>query len=435
MYLCQRYISITLHTMNFEHYHAAVRYLEGLSNLASPDDYTKDRKDPARYIARMKFFLKLLGNPEKGFKYVHVTGTSGKGTVSTMIHNAFVASGKRVALYTSPFVTTTIEKIKFGSEYISPGEFAEIVDELKPFIDRAHVESPLGRPSYFEIIFAIVLLYAKRKKSEWVVLEVGCGGRYDATNVIPCPEAAVITNVDLDHIEILGDTVEKIAYEKAGIIKKGSVVFTTELKPLVRQILRAEARKVGASYNEIEDGATYEQKNKLLAVSVCRTLGLPQREAMVAIQKTRLPARFEIMQKQPLVIIDGAHNSAKIKTTVENLKKLKYKKLYAIVGCAGNKSHREILKHIVGVSDEIYFTKYTMKERRAADPELLAKDAKEIKPTISSSVFLDPGRALRLALLKARKQDVILVVGSFFLAGDLRRWWVPEFSILKKRMS
>jgi len=145
-----------------------------------------------------------------------------------MIHEVLLVSGKKVGSFTSPFVVTSIEKVKVGELYISPEEFADIVEYLKPFIDEAYISGPYGRPSYFEIFFAIALVYFKQQKCEWVVLEVGLGGRYDATNIIERPIVTAITNIDYDHTEILGKTLKKIAFDKAGIIKTGAEFFTTE---------------------------------------------------------------------------------------------------------------------------------------------------------------------------------------------------------------
>ena len=140
---------------DFSAYYNAVKYLEGLTNIQGPD-YMKGRHhDPSVYVKRMQWFLDLLGNPERGFTYIHITGTAGKGTVSTMIHAALVNAGKRSGLFTSPFVTTSIEKIQVGDLYIDPLEFAKIVENMKPLIDRAFRECPWGGPSYFERFLAI----------------------------------------------------------------------------------------------------------------------------------------------------------------------------------------------------------------------------------------------------------------------------------------
>ena len=148
---------------NFTKYHEAISYLEGLSNLPLQGDYIIDRTDPSKYLARMRYFLGLLGNPQKNFKYIHITGTAGKGSTTNMIHVILRAAGKNTGCFTSPFVTSSIEKIKVKEKYISPDELADIVEHLKPYIDQAYAEGPYGRPSYFEIFLAIEFLYFKKK--------------------------------------------------------------------------------------------------------------------------------------------------------------------------------------------------------------------------------------------------------------------------------
>ncbi len=402
---------------DFSRYHAAVRYLEGLSNIQSGLDYMSARAprgmrgNPSVYIKRMGWFLDLLGNPERDFKYIHITGTAGKGTVSTMIHYALVASGYKTGLFTSPFVTTSIEKIQVGELYIDPLEFADIVEEMKPLIDWAFRECPYGGPSYFERFLAIALVYFKKQKCEWVVLEVGCGGRYDATNVISAPVISAITNIDYDHMHILGKTLTKIAHDKAGIIKKGSKFYTTETRLRLRQIMEQECMKQGAEFNYVRGG------NKELV----QAMGLPAQAGFDA-KDVQLPARFEIIQPfdkahgKPLVIIDGAHNRAKMRNTAQKLQQLTFDKLHLVVALAANKE-----KNILDVirADYTYPTRFENHERKC----------------MNLGGYTDANQALDAALSAAKTEDAILITGSFYLAGELRKRWITEETILKKRKS
>src|SRR3989338_375395 len=236
----------------FARYHRSVEFLEGLANLRYKY-YAEDKSgDKSIYLKRTRYFLNLLGNPDYGIKFIHVTGTSGKGSVCSYLHEVLLASGKKAGLFTSPFVVTTIEKIKVGNLYISPDEFADLVEEVKPALDRAYAESPHGGPAYFEVILAIGLLYFKRKKCEWAVLEVGMGGKYDATNVIKNPVATIITNIGYDHTETLGKTLTKIAGEKGGIIKPGAKFWTTERRPHLLKIFNNVCRTKGIKFNVIK---------------------------------------------------------------------------------------------------------------------------------------------------------------------------------------
>src|SRR3989338_9980293 len=163
----------------FERYHQAVNFLEGLANLRYKY-YARDKHgDKSLYLRRMRYFLNLLGNPDRGMKYVHVTGTAGKGSVANLMQRVLMAEGFRVGLFTSPFVTTTIEKIKVNDIYISPNEFADLLERVKPVIDKAYAKSPYGGLAYFEVLIAMGFLYFKRQKCDWAILEVGMGGRFD----------------------------------------------------------------------------------------------------------------------------------------------------------------------------------------------------------------------------------------------------------------
>lgn len=417
----------------FGRYHQTIDFLEGLSNLHLEKDYMRDRGNPSLYLKRMRSFLTLLHNPDRRFKLIHITGTAGKGTVTTMIHEILHASGKKVGSFTSPFVTTSIEKIKVGGRYIAPDELADVVEYLKPYIDRAYAQSLYGRPSYFELFLAIALVYFKQRKCEWVVLEVGAGGRYDATNVIEKPRVTAITNIDYDHVELLGHTLKEIGYDKAGIIKKSSQFFTAEQRPALLAIFQKICEEKKVTMHQISRQKNYQDYNKALSSAISRSLGIQEKHIMRGIQRTRLQCRFEIMQKDPLIILDGAHNRAKVRSTIENLKQLNFRKLYLIIGTADNKDKVSMLEQIVPLADRLLFTRFQIKDRKCAHPkELRALSKKYLKRGAGTEMFLDPEQALSEARRLARPQDLILVVGSFFLAGELRKNWIPEELILQK---
>lgn len=418
----------------FERYYKAVHFIDGLSNLQLEGDYMIRQRNLGIYLARMRYFLELLGNPDKGIKFVHVTGTSGKGTVTNTIHEMFNAAGKKVGSFTSPFVTTPIEKIKVGDLYIDPDEFADIVEYLKPFIDEMYLKGPYGRPSYFEIFLAIGFLYFKRKNCEWVVLEVGLGGRYDATNVIEKPVVTAITGIDYDHTHILGKTLKKIAYDKAGIIKKGSTFFTAEQRSPLLKMFQEICDENGAKLHRVPRQPGYREYNKALSVMIGESLGIDEASIQKGIETARLQCRFEIMQQKPLVILDGAHNRSKIKSTVDNLKALSFDKLHLVIGIAENKDSASILEQIIPYADSVCITRFQAQGRRCAQPkELLYKASKYLKKSAKIIVFLDSERALSEVLKNAGEKDAVLVVGSFFLAGELRKKWFPEEWILKRR--
>ena len=420
---------------NFKKYFETVNYLEGLASLPLQKDYAKDFSDPSIYLRRTQYFLDLIGNPERSFKYIHVTGTAGKGTVATMTQEILTAAGKRTGLFTSPYVTTSIEKIRVDRKYISPDDFVAIVNYLKPFIDKMHM-SPLGRSSYFEIFLAIALIYFQKKQCKWVVLEVGLGGRYDATNIIKNPIVTAITNIGYDHQNILGKTLEKIANDKAGIIKKGGIFWTAEQRPKLRDKFKKICAEVGATFNALPINNANSARNADLATAICRSIGIPEKLIKRGIKQVRLPARFEIVKENPTIVIDGAHNPSKIRNTVSQAKDLSFKKLLVVMAISEDKEKRDILKEIVPYADQIFFTKFSNLSRKSADPkELLDLSKKYLKPTAKSRIFLDPAMALDEALKLTKKEDLVLVTGSFFLAHDLRKSWYSEENVLRTRQS
>ncbi|KKU26985.1 MAG: FolC bifunctional protein [Candidatus Magasanikbacteria bacterium GW2011_GWA2_46_17] len=422
---------------DFDRFHKAVDFIDSLGNLPLFPEYMEsgEQSHPEIYLKRMRYFLKLLGNPEKNFKFVHVTGTAGKGTVATMIHNSLVASGKKCGLFTSPYVVSATEKIQVGDWYIGAGEFADLVEVVKPVIDTAYISGEFGRPSHFEIYFALALLYFKQKKCEWAVLEVGCGGRYDATNIIKSPEASAVTCIDYDHTEILGSTLKVIAYDKAGIIKRGSKFFTTEKRPALRKIFERVCGEEEASFEAVFPAANGDS-NKLLAETILRSLGVSEVSIRKGITRTKLPARFEVVSRKPLVIIDGAHNRSKMAHTVALLKKEKFGKLFLIIGIADNKDSHDIFQNIIPLADEIFFTRFASRDRKPAPPLRLLKESKRyLKPSAKVKIYLDSSDALAAACDRLGKDDCLLATGSFFLAGELRKRWFPEGRILKGRRS
>ncbi|MDO8599243.1 MAG: hypothetical protein Q7S02_03990, partial [bacterium] len=323
-----------------------------------------------------------------------------------------------------------------------------VVEELKPAIDRAYTESPYGGPSYFELCFAIALRYFERMSCEWVVCEVGCGGRYDATNVIRQPVVTAITNIDLDHTDILGDTVTAIAHDKVGIAKRGSQFFTTEQRPRILRMFRDTCTRVGASFRVVQPldrgssmlrGAMrgdHQAANAALAAAIGRAIGLPERVIGAGIAQARLPCRFEVMQQRPIVVLDGAHSVVKMRSVAAALDTIRYRRLILVISVARDKNVAGILAAIISKADHIVATRFSMKDRKCCTPVALARMAARYRRVgASTTIRHDARQALDNALRLADPQDLVLVTGSFFLAGELRTRWIPEAEILEQRTS
>ena len=419
-------------TFDFKKYRQAVRFLESIMNLPIKD-YLLDLNQRSYYIDRLDYFLNLLGRPQNDLKFIQIAGTAGKGSTVNNLHEILTAAGYTVGSYFSPHPTTALERIKVRRRYISTQDFCRLTDYLKPFLNKISAQSPFGHPSYFETFLALALLYFKETKCDYVILEAGLGGTHDATNVVPNTKLSLITNIGYDHTEVLGKTLIKIAKDKAGIIKPESVFMTTETKPALLKIFKQRCRQVGAKYLLVQ--SPDQDPNKTLAWIAAKQLGVKEKYIDQGLAQAKLPCRFEIMQKKPLVIIDGAHNPDKLKYLAQKIKSLNCPKLHLLVGMARDKDIVSSLKSIVSLADTLILTRFLMPYRKTADLNEMKNIALRIKPRLKIKMLTDPAAALRTALSWAKPDEAVVIAGSFFLAGELRQRWISEDYILKHRTS
>lgn len=421
-------------------YQHAVEYLKSLQNVPSVDYMKKNKRNLSRsfFVERLRYFLNLIENPQKKLQYIHVTGTAGKGTTTWAIHNVLKNAGYKVGSYYSPHTTTSIERIKVNSNYISPNDFANIVESFKKPLTECAIKSPYGVPSYFEVFVAVGLVYFARIKCDWVVLEVGIGGLNDATNVIDNTKFAVITNIDYDHQDILGNTLDLIAKEKIGIIKKHCTFITTEERPRILKMFKNKCEKEKSEFIAIKvRGKTSAEKNGAIARKIGELLKINPKLIEKGIRKTKLPCRFETIQNSPRVIVDGAHNRIKLRKLAEDLKTIKYKKLILVFGMVADKNLTESLKEIVGLADHIIFTRSLSLTagRKSAPMSEFKNIIKKLKIKAKIDYFLDPWQALEFGLMQTESSDCLLITGSMYLTGNLREKWIDEDYILKNRKS
>ena len=421
-------------------YQEDIIWLEGLNNIKRAN-YMLGPNSRKIFISRLQKFLDLLDNPEKKLKFIHVTGTAGKGSTVNLLQNMMVDSGLNVGSYTSPFATTTIEKFRVNHQLISPKVFHEILEtQIKPALDKyALLHNDL--PSYFELCAAIALLFFIEKKCGWAILEAGLGGMHDATNVIPPPQVSAITNIGLDHTELLGPTKKDIATDKAGIIKKGSYFLTSEKSKNLVKIFQDTCQKKQATFvplknlSENYSGGKYfatlqQNQNLNLVLNILEVLNIKPKNAQKVINDFRLICRQEIIQNNPNIILDGAHNVDKLNNLVDFIKTQKYQKLHLIFGAAEDKHYLPALKKLVPQIDYAYLTRFNNPLRKSASLKILFSQVKKIK-NVPTAIFHDSQMALETAKTKANKKDLIVVCGSFFLSGKLRQNWVSEEQIIK----
>jgi dihydrofolate synthase / folylpolyglutamate synthase len=468
-------MSILIHIKIFkimisQEYRQTKEFLESLGNIPDPVSFlgrgtrSASRRDKRKFfILRLRFLLNLIDNPDRYLKFVHITGTSGKTSTTFFTVGILRAAGFKVGAFVSPHTISMTERIHLGDKLISPAELVEIVAYLKPFLTLCAETSPYGCPSFFEIMLCIAIIYFKNKKCDYAVLEAGIGGMFDATNVIKKSAVEIITNVGLDHTDVLGDTCAAIARDKAGIIKTGGRFFTAEANPAIRKIFqnichakRVPFRHINGDYRIIKsdlsgvdfeyEGKRFKTKlvgehqagNAVLAFEAVKKiikgdLGAFRR----GIANVFVPCRLEEMPKikgkrKALVILDGAHNVDKMKTTAEFIRKFEYNKLHLIIGLSKNKDADGILKEIIPLADKVYLTRFLHHGRKTQYLGRMSQIARRSTKG-EVAVFIDPNDALAAAEKAAGKDDLILATGSFFLVGSLRGRWFPEEYILEKR--
>ena len=423
-------------------YSEAEAYLLSLSNFPR-EEYMAGPKHTNAYLSRVAVMLDILGNPEQRIPhYIHITGTSGKGSTAEMINSIIGAAGYTVGMYTSPHISKLTERWQVNGKPMSRPQFVAIVERLKPALDEYLRVSPYGMLSFFDLSVVIALLYFAKMNVHYAVMEVGCGGRFDATNVIPHKDVAIITNIGLDHEEIIGPTKADIAKEKAGIItKKTKCVFPTETNIALRNIFNTEADNMHTQCTYISPKAVklstatfttpgcgvHQGKNMALAIHTAKYLGIPDNTINLGLAATRLPLRMEQIQRAPAIFVDGAHNEDKVTSTVESLiawqKENKHKgNIHLLIGFSESKHVYAMVKTLAKLAPKsVACTRNTVNSfRKVASPADIAKLCQKHMKQADIELFVDPNQALNWALTKAKKSDILLITGSIFLSGEIR---------------
>ncbi len=363
-----------------------------------------------------------LGNPQDKFKSIHVAGTNGKGSVCAIISSILQKQGYKVGVYTSPHLVDFRERIRVNGKNITKKQVSSLLSEIKPLIKKH---------TFFEVVTSLAFLYFKKEKVDFALIEVGMGGRLDATNIIN-PEVSVITNISLEHTQHLGDTIEKIAFEKAGIIKQHTTIITSDdckglkvIKKIAKQkkskLYKTKTKKIKSSLK-----GAFQYQNASLALKVIEVLNTKYKNTKYKINKKAItsglksakwPGRFEHVAKN--IIFDCAHNPKGAKTLRNEIKKLNCKNVYIILGIMKDKDINHICRYLEPVAKEIIITKPRIE--RAAMPKNIAKFVH--KKTI---IIKNVNDALEYAKIKAKKNDLILLTGSIFTVGEAFSFIRPE---------
>ncbi|MEN8786262.1 MAG: folylpolyglutamate synthase/dihydrofolate synthase family protein [Flavobacteriales bacterium] len=367
----------------------------------------------------------FLGNPEKQIKTIHVAGSNGKGSTSHMLASVLQEAGYKVGLYTSPHLVDFRERIKINGEEITEQKVIEFVEEFQPKLAEI-------RPSFFEWTVGLAFYHFKHQGTDINVIETGLGGRLDSTNVIE-PIVSVITNISLEHTTILGDTLELIATEKAGIIKPNCPVVIGKTQIETKEIFTQKAleNKSNIYFADTQTSVSYkldlkgeiQQENARTATTTCsviNSLGFPVSESQQAaglqnvIKNTRLQGRFQVVNKTPLTVFDTAHNPDGIRILCNEISKINPAKIHVVIGMASDKNHKEMFFHFPKQS-VFYFCSST--NERVLKGVELEKIAHSLNKTGTTHTSVADG--LEAAKAQAKPNEMIVVTGSNFIVADI----------------
>ena len=410
-------------------------------------------------LDRMEELLRRLGNPQDDLKVIHVAGTNGKGSVSKYLEEGLSACGYKIGLYTSPYIETFNERIRYDGADISD-EDLEYYGEKVVSAAEAMVADGLDSPTEFEVVTAIAFLYFADRQADITILEVGLGGIGDSTNVVKSPLASVITSISYDHMAQLGSSLAEIAVNKAGIIKTGCPVIANVPQRDAAKIIARKAYAMGSrlydisgiraavsdetpfsqkvsmelyekSYSDVEISMVGRHqaenlKTALATLEILRKSGAVKldREAMYeGLKRARQPGRFEVISEDPLVIIDGAHNEAGAQALQETMAQhFAGKKILLVAGILADKEIDSIVKFLTKITDHIIVTEPDNPRKLAA--EKLAGHVADFG--VAAEAVSDVEAAVHRAKELADGYDVILFAGSLYLIGDVRRLWRNE---------
>ena len=396
--------------------------------------------------------LEHLGNPEKDLIFIHIGGTNGKGSTASFISNILRAGKYKIGLFTSPHMVKFNESIIVNGEEISDQDFGRNIGILKEAIDKI-LEKGYSHPTTFEIITAMSFLYYREKKVDYVVLEVGLGGKNDSTNIIPPPLASIFTTIDYDHLDILGNTIEEIATVKSGIIKENSIVVSYPQKEEVLNVLESVAKENNSEFYlcnidnirniktrengsvfdfifkdielnnlEIEMVGEYQVYNAALALTTVlilkenNLLNISQDEIKEGLLATKWAGRLEVLNHKPTILVDGAHNLQGMIQLKKALGVFKYEKLILCMGVLKDKDYPHMVEEIAGLADMVVAIE--VDNPRKLEAEDLGKEVSKY----NENVFIekDVEKAVELAIKKAGEKDLIVFCGSLYLIGQIR---------------
>ena len=375
-------------------------------------------------LENIKRLCELLDNPHEKYQVIHIAGTNGKGSVAAMCSSILHASGMKTGLYTSPHLQTIRERIQVNGSLISQRDFAEAFCRVKEASDIMKKNGMIV--TYFEFTTAMAFFHFKEVGCDAAVIETGMGGRLDATNVVNS-KISVITSIDLEHCQHLGRTKEKVAFEKSGIIKEGNVVVVGESDETLQNQFADTCKKKRAKLilaekkygDEIGLLGEHQRKNASMAASACLSFGTDKAAVRKGIANVKWPGRLEVIQKNPKVILDGAHNPGAVRSIANYLAGLD-REITLVLGISDDKESKEMISAISPVAKKIILTSAAY---RGKDCGQLLEEMKHFKGRIET--VSDVKNAVKKAI-KDSAEELIVVTGSLFVVGEARGLWFPD---------
>lgn len=409
-------------------------------------------------LKNINYLLYLLGEPHKKLKIIHVAGTNGKGSTCSLISSILQSDGYKVGLYTSPHLVDFTERIKINHKSIDRKKVSELLEKIKPSIEKVANTPSYGHPTFFEVITAMAFLYFFEEQVDYLVLEVGLGGRLDATNVCE-PLISVITHIDYDHMDKLGNSLEEIAREKGGIIKPEGIVISSnqyeeaynEIKKIadeknshiysvgreiIYKIVKSDIKGVifdlKGIYNEYKNLHTpllgrHQADNSAAAITAIEALkirgvNITEKAIRVGLEKVKWTGRLEIIQNNPTLVLDGAHNPSGIKVVRDALKEIfSYHRLILVLAIFADKDYKKMIQILVPNADLIITTK--AKNPRATPPRIIAKEAAQYIDQNKIIVTENIPQAINCALSNSKEDDLICITGSLYTVGEAKKYF------------
>ncbi len=434
----------------------AFNYIESFTNLER--NFTSAQTEYK--LERMAFMLEACGHPERSFKAVHIAGSKGKGSTAAITARILKELGYKTGLFTSPHLITYKERITLAGEFFPDDIYIRNTELIKEMLECGKLTGNLGQPTTFELLTLLAFLIFKEQGCQWAVLETGMGGRLDATNLV-VPEVSIITPIELEHCDVLGNTIEKIAFEKAGIIKHGVPVVVQHQKPEALAVIRKRAEEMGSpliysdEHIKIEncrlgsggstftlsmDGWQYSIVTNLAGNFQCDNIAssllalsrimpeIDMQKALNALKDVPLEGRMEIIGTNPPVVLDGSHTAYSIQRLLDSCKAIFGAGGVLVFGSVKGKNYRAMLDLLIPPFDQVIISE--PQGFKETDVEAVYSYAKSLcdtglhpgKPLILESV---PEKALELALSKASEmggKKPVVVTGSFYLAGAIKKY-------------